>query len=199
MFGRKYNEIEKRLLEHYSQSYPRKEVKAILDKAIKQAGRNTTPANIGDILVGKQETGKDAAKDYLRGALQKQLDKARQEGARDEDIQWWYNLSSVEREMIIMMEDIERYALYRKCRVDEGLSSDESVKKVRKYNPMYGDPSDTTHTKGKDRPLPAELKNRIDNYIEKKSVTDREVYKKAIEESSTLNALIRTEIKKGNI
>jgi hypothetical protein len=48
-------------------------------------------------------------------------------------------------------------------------------------------------------PLPEELKDRINIYIIKKSTIDREKYKKEIEGSSTLNALLRKKIKKGNI
>jgi hypothetical protein len=47
--------------------------------------------------------------------------------------------------------------------------------------------------------VPEELKDRINIYIIKKSTIDREKYKKEIEGSSTLNALLRKKIKKGNI
>jgi hypothetical protein len=69
-----------------------------------------------------------------------------------------------------------------------------AAKKVRKFHPMYGDPDDTMHTKGDDRPLPYELKNRINIYIEKRAQKDPDKYKKEIENSSTFNSLIRREI-----
>jgi hypothetical protein len=67
------------------------------------------------------------------------------------------------------------------------------------FRPPFTDPDNTTYTKGDDRPLPCELKNRIDIYIEKRAQTDPEKYKKEIEQSSTFNALIRKEIRAGNI
>ena len=70
---------------------------------------------------------------------------------------------------------------------------------VRKFHVIYGEPDDTTHTVGDDRPLPEELKDRINIYIIKRPSTDQDKYKKEIEESSTLNALLRKEIKIGNI
>lgn len=205
LFSSKYNEIEKGLLEQYSQIFqtmgypnPRKTVKVILDKAIresKKAGHYDIPANMGDMLIGKQDAGvfQDAIEKFKQN-----LDKKRKEGVTDEDIQWWFNLNDVERRMMVAVDDIAKLALFTNCR-EEGLNEKEATKEVRKYHPIYGDPSDTTHTKGKDRPLPVELKDRINIYIEKKTTTDQKEYKKEIEESSTFNALIRMEIKKGNI
>ena len=64
---------------------------------------------------------------------------------------------------------------------------------------MYGDPDDTMHTKGNDRPLPYELKDRINIYVEKCKKKDPDKLKKDIENSSTFNSLIRNEIKNGNL
>jgi hypothetical protein len=44
-----------------------------------------------------------------------------------------------------------------------------------------------------------ELRNRVNGYIEKRSETDPEEYKKEIEKSTTFNSLVRGEIRKGNI
>jgi len=48
-------------------------------------------------------------------------------------------------------------------------------------------------------PLPFELKDRINIYIEKRAKSDPEKYKKDIESSSTFNALVRKEIQGGHI
>lgn len=64
---------------------------------------------------------------------------------------------------------------------------------------MFGDPDDTTHTKGNYRPLPYELKDRINIYLEKYKKKDPNMLKKVIENSSTFNSLIRNEIKSGNL
>ena len=67
LFGSKYNEIEKMLLEQYSQMFqtmsvpnPYKTAKDLLDKAIsesKQTGHYDLPSNLGDMIIGKQEEG----------------------------------------------------------------------------------------------------------------------------------------------
>lgn len=79
------------------------------------------------------------------------------------------------------------------------MSFEEAAVKVRKSYPMYGDPEDTSNTSGEDRPLPYELKNRVNNYIEKKALSDPEGMKTQLEQSSSFNALARDEIRKGNI
>jgi hypothetical protein len=78
-------------------------------------------------------------------------------------------------------------------------AQEEAAKKVRKFFPMFGDPEDTTHTKGNDRPLPYELKGRIIIYIEERTKKDLNNLKKDIENSSTFNSLIRNKIKSGNL
>ena len=42
-----------------------------------------------------------------------------------------------------------------------GEDKNEAAAHVRKIHPMYGDPDDTRHTAGDDRPLPYELKDRV--------------------------------------
>jgi hypothetical protein len=64
---------------------------------------------------------------------------------------------------------------------------------------MYGDPADTSHRSGDDRPLPYELKDRINRYIEKRRLHDPEAYKQDIQISSSFNALVRKEIRANNL
>lgn len=78
-------------------------------------------------------------------------------------------------------------------------AADEAAIQIRKFYPIYGDSNDTTHTTGDDRPLPYELKDRIDVYIEKRVKENSEKYKSEVQQSSTFNALIRKEIKAGNL
>ena len=147
-------------------------------------GTLNLPQNLGDILLGKKSA---------------MLEKRRKEGARDEDIRWWWNRHELDRKMMIKFDDISKLGLFKKLLEENHLSDEEAMKEVRKWFPDYGDPEDTTYTAGDDRPLPFELKDRINIYIQKRSQTDPDQYKREIEESSSFNALIRKEIKKGNI
>ncbi|MDD5435320.1 MAG: hypothetical protein PH343_07825 [Nitrospira sp.] len=147
-------------------------------------GTLNLPQNLGDILLEKKSA---------------MLEKRRKEGARDEDIRWWWNRHELDRKMMNTVDNISKLALFKRLMHEEGLDEYEAAKEVRKWFPDYGDPEDTTHTTGDDRPLPFELKDRINIYIQKRSLTDPDQYKKEIEESPSFNALIRKEIRKGNI
>ncbi len=148
------------------------------------------PQNFGNILLEKESTVEK---------IKSMLAKRRKEGARDEDIRWWWNMHPLERKMMLKFDDVNKLSVFTRIRKEEGLNEEEAAKEVRKFHVIYGEPDDTTHTVGDDRPLPEELKDRINIYIIKRSSTDQDKYKKEIEESSTLNALLRKEIKKGNI
>ena len=108
-------------------------------------------------------------------------------------------MHNLERGMIFQVDALDRFALFLKLMEEDGLSDDEAAKRVRKFHPIYGDPDDTSVTTGEDRPLMPELKDRVNTYVMKKNQADPEKFKQDIEESSTFNALIRNEIKKGSI
>ncbi|MBL7131178.1 MAG: hypothetical protein ISS45_07240 [Candidatus Omnitrophica bacterium] len=74
-----------------------------------------------------------------------------------------------------------------------------AISKIKKAHPNFGDPDDTTHDAGDDRPLPFELKNRINIYIQKRFLSDPAEFKREIEQSLTFNALIRKEIRAGRL
>ena len=65
---------------------------------------------------------------------------------------------------------------------------------------MYGDPDNTGVVSGDDRPLPDELRGRVDMWrleiIEKEG---GEGLKRRVDKYSTFNALIRAELHKGNL
>ena len=128
-------------------------------KACRQKGRDEgtadLPENFGDFLLSQAREGASAA---LRIA-----DKARKEGAGDEDIAESWNLNDLECRMAHWSELVIRYAKFLGF-LEQGFDPDEATRKVRQMFPMYGDPLDTTHTFGDDRPLPHEVRGRVDEY-----------------------------------
>jgi len=152
-------------------------------------GTSNLPLNYGDIRLEKESTNE---------GIKSILTKLRKKGVRNEDIRWWWNMNDIERRIIAVVDENSRLAMFTQS-VEEGMTGEEAAKKVRKHHPIYGDPYDTTHTIGNDRPLPIELKDRINIYVERRSQTDLEQFKKYIEKSPTFNALVREEIEKGNI
>lgn len=193
----KYNETEKALLDLYTKVFQKMNildssnmVENLLDEAIKESKKIILPPNAGDKILEKEKSDENT---------HRVLEKLRQEGVRDEDIRWWWNLNSVERAMMLKVDEFHRLALHIKCRQEDGLSVEQAAEQVRKHHPIFGNPEDTTHTQGDDRPLPEELKDRINIYVEKRFTSDPEKFKEEIEQSSTFNALVRKEIRAGKL
>ena len=68
-----------------------------------------------------------------------------------------------------------------------------------KFLPVYGEPHEMPEEAEDDRPLPYELRHRVTRYAEQKAAADAEEYLKDIIDSSSFNALVRKEIRAGNI
>lgn len=152
-------------------------------------GTSHLPKNYGNFLL-KQSLSDSKTKTMVEDL--------RKDGVRDKDIKWWWNMDDLERRIIEKIDDnIRVVSFINSCK--EEISEEKAAKDVRKFHPMYGDPKDTSETTGDDRSLPDELRNRVNAYIEKRSKTDPEEYKKEIEKSTTFNSLVRQEIRKGNI
>ena len=146
--------------------------------------------NFGDTLLKKEP---------FDPKIKTMLAKKRTEGVQDADIRWWWNIHDLERRMMLKVSEWTQFSLFIKLKDEDHLGEEEAVKKVRKHHPFYGDPDDTSHTTGDDRPLPHELILRVNTYVVERTKINPEQFKKEIESSSTLNALIRKEIRKGNI
>jgi len=126
--------------------------------------------------------------------LAKQLEWARSEGASDNDIIIWYNLSSIERALIIECDNMYRSYLFWDLIVRDRLSKEEAARIVHKTFPLYGNVDSETNMDDDDKPLPFELKDRINRFMPK-----QKNLKERIDKYSSVNAFIRDEIKKGNL
>jgi len=163
-------------------------IKKAKEESLKE-GTSKFPQNFGDILLEKESTNPH---------FKSMLTKKRSEGVRDEDIRWWWNMHDLERRMMIEDDNWSGFALFLKLKED-GLSEEEAGKRIKKSRPIFGNPDDTSTSTGEDRPLPFEFKDRMNIYIQKRSQTDIEKLKNEIAESSSFNALIRKEIRKGAV
>jgi hypothetical protein len=152
-------------------------------------GTSNLPQNFGDLLLERESTT-EKTKSILA--------KKRAEEVRDKDVRWWWNMHDIERRIMLKVDELYRMALFMKL-IEEALDEEQAAERVRKSFPIFGDPDDTTHSTGEDRPLPYELKDRINIYIEKRSLVEPEKFKKEIEASSSVNSFIRKELSKGNI
>lgn len=208
-FKTSYSSLEQQILDLYTKihesmglphSEARKATKQLLDKCIeeaKQEGSYDLPGGLGEIIL-ETVSVEDPKVKKIAQIIRQKLPIKRTEGVKDKDIRWWWNLNDIERRMMVAVDDVNKLMVFSHER-QNGVSEQETAKKVRKYHAIYGDPKDTTHATGDDRPLPYELKERVNIYIEKRAKSNIDTYKKEIKESSTFNALIRKEIKAGNI
>ena len=129
-------------------------IKKAKEESLKE-GTSKFPQNFGDILLEKEST-------YPH--FKSMLTKKRSEGVRDEDIRWWWNMHDLERRMMIEDDSLSGFALFIKLKED-GLNEDEAGKRVKKSRPIFGDPGDTSTSTGEDRPLPFELKDRMNHSL----------------------------------
>ena len=127
------------------------------------------------------------------------LEKRRVEGIiKNDDIRWWWNMSDLERQFMLEFDEVIIFAMFTKHR-ESGLNADVANQKVRKSFPFYGEPDDKRYANGNDRPLPCELKNRVNNYIRNLTNADGSLFQAELETYSSCNAMIRKEIIRGNL
>ena len=107
-------------------------------------------------------------------------------------------MPDLERRLMLKDDENSRLAAFMH-HLDQGVSQEKAAIEVRRFHPIYGDPSDTSKSSGDDRPLPYELKDRINRYIEMRNQQGADFFKADLEASSSFNALVRGEIKTGNL
>lgn len=189
------NDLEELYVQLFSASgFPfemsRETIKAMIKTCQEESQKEGTdrfPENFGNILIEDTNRGIPYAKNLV--------DTARKEGATDEDITKYWNLSDLERRVMTGIDNIFRIAAYNKNK-DEGLPNKEAVIKLNKSFPFYGNPNDTSKSSGDNRPLPFELKDRINIYLEKNGYSLNE---EKIKGYDSMNAFLRSEFKKGCI
>lgn len=163
-----------------------------ISKEAHAAGTTALPLNHGDSLLSKEETD-EKIKDMLK--------KKRKEGVTDEDIRWWWNMHDIERRLMLHIDEISRLQAFTE-EIQNSEAEDpakEAARRVSQFHPIFGDTVDAKEVRKPDSPLPHELKNRINIYIEERALKDAALFKRDMESASSFNALIRSEIKAGKI
>jgi len=195
-------DVEKKLEDMYvpklrgmigiSSSFARQAFRDLLEKAKDESleeGTSNLGENFGDILL-EREREDEKVRSWL--AMK------RNEGVRDEDIREWWNMHDLERRILLGFDHMTHFS--QLSRLGWGDQPYEGrIATAGKSFPIYGDPNEPSYTAGDDRPLPYELKNRVNRYLENRIQTDPIEFRKEVEKSSTLNALIRREIKRGTL
>lgn len=162
-----------------------KELLKLAKESLEKSNEDRFSGNFGDIILNDLH-------------FKNSLEMSHREGVRDEDIRQWFNMDPLERHLIKQV-DLYHISVMIAGLLGQGEDLDSAIKITKKYHARFGGSEDTTIDSEEDRPLPEELKFRIVSYIEKRVATDNDKYKKDLEASSSFNALIRKEIKKGNL
>lgn len=188
--------IERQLEEEYTkfimqfgwpQTSARKTAKDLLAIAKRECSSDPDlPPNYGDVLL--QQEGSDPTVNVLLVAK-------RHEGVTDTDIKWWWTLDKLERRLLIAVDDWFRLAAFSKYR-SSGLSGEEAAKKLRQSFPVFGDPTNLDNAAGDDRPLPYELKDRINKWASRRGITQLGA---EVDHATSMNALIRSDIRAGRL
>jgi hypothetical protein len=124
------------------------------------------------------------------------LSKIEAEGVREADIIWFWNMSNLERLFLMRISEVCFGACFL-AGMRQGLTSEQAGLQTRKTHPFFGDPDDTSVASGVDRPIPVELKDRVNIFIERRLHEDSQKYFALMDRSSSFNAIIRQAIKAG--
>ena len=192
-------ETEKRLEPEYitffkeSMSMPEEVAREIFKAFVKEQkeaarreGTERLPESFGDLLLEHEKTD-----ETVRDAFAPK----RAEGVTDEDIAFWWNLHDLERRMICKIDEMNRILLFEKLVHGNGDTESEAARMVAKRFPIYGDPEHLVLETDDDRPLPFELKWRINHYLSKRTEADSGGFREEVEASTSLNAILRKAVR----
>ena len=198
-----WSEIEKRLEPQYvsffreSMNMPEDAANEIFKAFVKEQkeaahreGTDRFPEAFGDILLQRERTD-----EKVRDAFAPK----RAEGVTDEDIVLWWNMHDLERRLICRVDEMNRILLFEKLVQGSGMTELEAARSVAKRFPVYGDPEHLVLENRDDRPLPFELKWRVNRYMAEKTQTDPDQFQTEVEASTSLNALLRRAVRQGEL
>jgi len=161
-----------------------------LKDAAHREGTDQLPESFGEILLEREQTD-----EKVRNAFAPK----RAEGVTDEDIAFWWNMHDLERRMICKVDEMNRILLFEKLVQSSSATEPEAARMVAKRFPIYGDPEHLILDTEDDRPLPFELKWRVNRFITEKTTTDPDEFREEVEASTSMNALLRTALRQGKL
>ena len=159
-------------------------------EAARREGTDRLPESFGDILLEREQTD-----EKVKAAFAPK----RAEGVTDEDIAFWWNMHDLERRLICRIDEMNRILLFEKLMQVKGITEPDAARLVAKRYPIYGDPQHLVLEAEDDRPLPFELKWRINRYIMQRTQSDPEEFQKETDASTSLNAFLRGALREGKL
>ena len=159
-------------------------------EAARREGTDRLPELFGEILLEREQTD-----EKVRNAFAPK----RAEGVTDEDIALWWNMHDLERRMICKVDEMNRILLFEKLVQGSGVTEPEAALMVAKRFPVYGNPDHLVLETDDDRPLPFELKWRVNRYITERTKADPDGFREEAEASTSLNALLRRAVRQSEL
>jgi hypothetical protein len=159
-------------------------------EAAQREGTDRLPESFGNILLEREQTDEN-----VRNAFAPK----RADGVNDEDIALWWNMHDLERRLICKVDEMNRILLFEKLVKNDGVTEPDAARMVAKRYPIYGDPEHLVLENEDDRPLPFELKWRVNRYLTEKTKADPVGFQKDVEASTSLNALLRGAVRQGEL
>jgi hypothetical protein len=153
-------------------------------------GTDRFPESFGEILLEREQTDETVKNAFAH---------KRAEGVSDQDIAFWWNMHDLERRLICKVDEMNRILLFEKLVQANGVTEPEAARMVAKRFPIYGDPNHLVLETDDDRPLPFELKWRVNRYIAARIEADPDEYREEIEASTSLNAVLRRALRQGKL
>jgi len=179
-------------LQGCSQREAEETCRGLLAKAEEESRKLGTfglPSDFGDTILSSQATELKFAR---------MVERRCEEGVREEDIRWWWNMHDLERQMMLQMDMLTKTVLLVSL-IEQGMTPEEAGDDVRRSHPYYGHPGVPGLDDGEDRPIPFELKERVNRYTEARMMADPEALREEVGGFSSVNALIRSEIRAGRL
>jgi hypothetical protein len=195
------SKIEGNLRETYisfylSMGFPNKEATETAEQLLarakeksKQCKTDNIPENAGDVLLANESSDEN---------VRAMLAEKRKEGVTNDDFRWWWNMHDLERRMMLEFDELNKLLAVGEKK-QSGLSDEEAAAEAMSVFPVYGEHDDLSNTSEENRPLPFELKDRVNLYVEKRSSDDLYLFRADVAQYKTFNAFVRDQIAKGNL
>ena len=148
------------------------------------------PGNFGEVLLHQEKVSEEVRQAFAP---------KRAEGVTDSDILHWWNLHDLDRRLIVRVDEIHRMVLFEMLVHKDGKEEAEAAGIVGRRLPIFGDPEFQGHGLVQDRPLPFELKGRVNRFLTRQKGSRGTKYRKKLESASSLNALLRQGIREGQL
>ncbi len=201
--GPDWAEIESRLQPQYisyfqeSMNMPEEVARDIFEAFVKdqkeaaqREGTDRIPEFFGEILLEREQTDEQVKNAFAP---------KRADGVSNEDIVAWWNMHDLERRMICKVDEMNRILLFEHLVRTDGITEPEAARMVAKRFPIYGDSEHLVLETADDRPLPFELKWRVNQYISERTQADPDTFHEEVEASTSMNAVLRKAVREGKL